>query len=176
MSTSHTLLIRPEQSADALAIADINDRAFGGSDESKLVDAIRRSGHPVISLVAEIAGVSVGHILFSPVTIDVPDPPVAALGLAPMAVLPEHQRQGIGSQLVDAGLIECRQRGCEVVIVLGHTEFYPRFGFRPARLLGLQSEYSDAGDAFMAIELKEGVLAGRTGLARYLPEFASVGD
>jgi putative acetyltransferase len=175
MTNSETLLIRPEQSGDALAIADINDRAFGGSDESKLVDAIRRSAHPVISLVAEIAGVSVGHILFSPVSIDVPNPPVA-LGLAPMAVLPERQRQGIGSKLIEAGLNECRRRGCEVVIVLGHTQFYPRFGFRPARLLGLQTEYADAGDAFMAIELKEGVLAGRTGLARYLPEFASVGE
>ena len=171
-----TSLVRPEQPGDALAIAGINDRAFGGADESKLVDAIRKSGHPVISLVAEIDGLPAGHILFSPVTIDVPDPPVAALGLAPMAVLPAYQRQGIGSKLVEAGLNECRRRGCEVVIVLGHTDYYPRFGFQPARLLGLQTEYAGAGDAFMAIELKAGVLAGRTGLARYLPEFAAVGD
>ena len=169
-----TIFIRPERPGDAPAIADINDRAFGGSDESKLVDAIRRSGQPVISLVAVIDGTPAGHILFSPVTIDVPDPPVA-LGLAPMAVLPERQRQGVGSKLVEAGLSECRRRGCEVVIVLGHIEFYPRFGFRPARLLGLRTEYADAGDAFMAIELKQGVLAGRTGLARYLPEFAAAG-
>jgi putative acetyltransferase len=171
-----TSLIRPEQPGDARAIADINDRAFGGADESKLVESIRRSGYPVISLVAEIDGLPAGHILFSPVTVDVPDPPVAALGLAPMAVLPDYQRQGIGSKLVEAGLNECRRRGCEVVIVLGHTDYYPRFGFRPARLLGLHTEYPDTGDAFMAIELKAGVLAGRTGLARYLPEFGAVGD
>jgi putative acetyltransferase len=174
MTAESTILIRPERPSDASTIADINDRAFGGSDESRLVDAIRRSGHAVISLVAESNGVVVGHIFFSPVQIDVPAPPITGLGLAPMAVLPEFQRQGIGTKLVEAGLKACAGRGCGVVVVLGHTHFYPRFGFRPGRLLGLATEYADAGDAFMAIELEAGVLSGRTGLARYLPEFAAV--
>lgn len=173
MTESGLLRIRPEQPSDAPALADLNDRAFGGSDESSIVDAIRRSGHLVISLVAVSGAVTAGHILFSPVRIDVPDPPLRALGLAPMAVLPKFQRQGIGSKLVEAGLKECARRGCQVVVVLGHMDFYPRFGFRPARLLGLHSEYADAGDAFMALELTPGALAGRTGLVRYLPEFAS---
>lgn len=168
------LSIQHEGPSDAPLIRDLNDQAFGGTDESSIVDAIRRAGHPMISLVAWSGSELVGHILFSAVRIEVADAP-AGLGLAPMAVLPERQRQGIGSRLVEAGLEECRRRGCEVVVVLGHTHFYPRFGFRPARLLGLRCEYADAGDAFMAMELKEGVLAGRSGLARYLPEFASAG-
>jgi putative acetyltransferase len=165
-------VVRAEQTGDAEAIAAVNDRANGGTDESRIVTALRRSGHADISLVAEHDGRIAGHILFSPVRVEVPGPPVAALGLAPMAVLPEFQRQGIGSRLVEAGLAECGRRGCQLVVVLGHPHFYGRFAFRPARLLGLSSEYPEAGDAFMALELTSGVLSGRTGMVRYRPEFA----
>lgn len=165
-------VVRPEASGDSAVVGDIIRQAFGRANESELVAAIRQSGKPTVSLVATVGTRPVGHILFSPVEIEAPGPPVAAFGLAPMAVIPQFQRRGIGSRLVEAGLEECGRRGCRAVVVLGHTRFYPRFGFRPARLFGLSSEYPEAGDAFMAMELVEGALVGRAGLVRYLPEFA----
>lgn len=172
---SDATIVRPEQPGDGEAVAHVNDAAFGQAVESRLVDALRRGGHAAISLVAVAGADIVGHILFTPVTIDAPGPALGALGLGPMSVLPERQRRGIGSRLVAAGLDACRRAGCQVVVVLGHPEFYPRFGFRPACGLGLRSEYAVPDDVFMALELTPGALAGRCGLVRYLPEFASVG-
>ncbi len=91
-----------------------------------------------------------------------------------MAVLPRFQSCGIGSQLVEAGLRECLERGYQVVVVVGHPRFYPRFGFRPAASVGLVSVYSGAGDAFMAIELTTGALKGRTGVVEYPEEFSEL--
>ena len=166
--------VRPERPEDAAAVARINDSAFGGSGESGLVVAIKRSGRPVVSLVACCDQSPVGHIFFSPVEIKSEGPPIAALALAPMAVLPAFQRQGIGTRLVEAGLEESARQGCGVVVVLGHPAFYRRFGFGPASAMGLRSVYSSAGDAFMAIELSKGVLAGRSGFVEYPAEFANV--
>ncbi len=168
------LEIRPERPGDAAAISDVHDQAFGASAESCLVEALRRSGCTTISFVAVVKDQLVGHILFSPITIDVPRPAIAGLGLAPMAVVPACQRQGFGSRLVETGLRACAEAGYQLVVVLGHPHFYRRFGFRPARELGLTSIYAEAGDAFMALELTPGVLAGRTGLVNYRPEFADV--
>jgi len=168
--TSH-IEVRREQPGDADAIRDVNDGAFGQPDESRIVDAIRRAGHPSISLVAVDGTRLVGHILFTPVVIEPHGATIHALGLGPMAVLPERQRQGIGSQLIDAGLREAALAGCQVVVVIGHPEFYPRFGFRPGRALGLRSEFDVPDDVFMVIELTSGTLAGRGGLVRYVPEF-----
>ena len=165
--------VRTEESDDADPVRSVNTRAFGRPDEAALVDALR--GTPgAISLVATVDDRVVGHILFTPVAIDGPSGPVPAAGLAPMAVLPERQRQGIGAALVGAGLDACRKRGYHAVVVLGHPRFYPRFGFTPAASMGLTCEWPVPPDAFMALELDAGALTGARGVVRYRPEFAAV--
>jgi len=174
MATSGTIAIRPERPEDSAAVTSINDHAFAGTDESGLIGAIKQSGRPVISLIACSDDIPLGHIFFSPIQIHSEGPTIAALALAPMAVLPAFQRRGIGTLLVEAGLKECARQGCQVVVVVGHPTFYSRFGFTPANNMGLRSVYSSAGDAFMALELSKGVLAGRTGRVEYPVEFANV--
>ncbi len=163
--------VRPETQADYNAVRNINEAAFETSAEAKLVDALRASVAPYISLVAEREGNVLGHILFTPVTVDSGDTPWSALGLAPMAVTPGNQSQGIGSALVRSGLAECRHIDRPVVFVLGHPEYYPRFGFVPAPPLGLTCEYPVPDDVFMVAELEPGALKDRTGLVRYDPAF-----
>jgi putative acetyltransferase len=166
-------VIRREAARDFDAIKRVNELAFGGPDEAKIVHELRTAGAVTLSLVAEVAGGVVGHILFSPVTIETAAGEVTAVGLAPM-VLPEHQRKGIGSKLVQEGLSDLRRQGHEAVVVLGHPDYYPRFGFARASRFGLRSSIDCPDEAFMAIELRPGALAGRAGLVRYRAEFASV--
>ena len=166
--------IRPEQPGDVAAIRRVNERAFNDSAEANLVDLLREHGEVTLSLVAVHDAQVVGHILFSPVVIESAGESFAAVGLAPMAVLPEWQNQGVGSRLVKAGLDECRRQGHAAAVVLGHPGFYPRFGFAPASRFGVRSEYDVADEVFMAIELQPGALAGRGGLVRYQPEFNDV--
>jgi len=147
----------------------VNEHAFGGPDEAQLVDALRAAAEPNISLVAVVDDQIVGHIFFSPVSVGGEES--CAMGLAPMAVLPDYQRQGVGSQLVRVGLRECARLGYDVVVVLGHAEYYPRFGFIPASQKGLQSEYPVPDDVFMVVELKPDALGGRRGLVKCRPEF-----
>ena len=154
------------------AIRAVNRLAFGGDDEARLVDALRDGGYARLSLVAEIDRQIVGHILFSDLLIVTPAETVPALALAPMAVLPDHQRQGIGSELVRRGLAVCRELGHSIVIVLGHPDFYPRFGFSAELASKLQSAYS--GDSFMALELVAGALGGRDGEVLYPPPFGEL--
>lgn len=168
------IIIRPEKEADFDTVRQVNTLAFGGAAEATLVDALRKSAELCISLVAVDDNQIVGHILFSEVTIESGDSASPALGLAPMAVLPEYQRQGLGSELVRAGLRECQRIGANVVVVLGHPEYYPRFGFVPASQKGLTSEYPVPDELFMVIELEPGALKGRRGLVKYRPEFAEV--
>ncbi len=171
---SRPAVIRTEGQADRGAIRRLNTLAFGRPHEGALVDALRDAVEPHISLVAVRDGQVVGHIFFSPVSIESPDGEFAAFGLGPMAVLPECQRQGIGSELVRQGLEECRRTGQSVVVVLGHPKYYPRFGFVPAHTKGLHCEYAVPDEDFMVNELTPGALRGRTGLVKYLPEFAEV--
>ena len=168
------IVIRDETTADQPQIRRVNELAFARQNEANLVDALREKAAPIISLVATLDERVVGHIFFSPVTIESDDGVFAAMGLAPMAVLPEYQNRGIGSQLVREGLKECQRLGQDIVVVLGHPEFYPRFGFVPASLKGLRSEYDVRDEVFMSLELKEGALAGRRGLVKYHPEFAKL--
>src|SRR5688500_3348129 len=116
--------VRREQPGDEAAIRRVNDDAFGQPDESRIVDAVRAAGHAVISLVAVEGTRIVGHILFTPLSMETAASAPRASGLGPMAVSPELQRQGVGSTLVEAGLEECRRLGYEVVVVIGHPEFY----------------------------------------------------
>jgi putative acetyltransferase len=167
-------LIRSEQSADLAAIHRVNELAFGQPAEANVVDALRHKGKTVVSLVALEDDKVVGHILFSPVTIEAPDRIVNIVGLAPMAVLPAYQKSGIGSALVKAGLEECQKAGHSAVVVLGHPEYYPRFGFVPASRFGLKSEYVVPDEVFMAMELQAGALSGCRGVAKYQPEFNEI--
>jgi putative acetyltransferase len=165
------ITIRSEEAADQLSVRRVNELAFGQATEADLVDALRAKADPYVSLVAIVDGLIVGHIFFSPVSIESETGVFNAIGLAPMAVLPEFQNKGIGSRLVDEGLKSCRELGQEVVVVLGHPNYYPRFGFIPAHLKGLRSEYDVPDDTFMVLELSESALSGRRGLVKYHPEF-----
>jgi putative acetyltransferase len=167
------MLIRAEQPGDRIAVSAVNVSAFETPAEANLVDALREHAHPVVSLVAEDHGAVVGHIMFSPVSLD-GHPALRIMGLAPMAVAPEHQRKGIGSALVRAGLEQCRQLGFGAVVVLGHPAYYPRFGFVPSALFGIGCEYDVPEDVFMVVELQAGVLRGATGKVEYHAVFRDV--
>ena len=167
-------IVRPERPEDLSAIRAVNTRAFARNNEADLVDALRAAGVALASLVAEQASDVVGHILFSPVTLQTAGGETAAVGLAPMAVLPALQRRGIGSQLVKEGLEVIRRQGHSSVVVLGHPGYYPRFGFVPASRFGIRWELDCPDEAFLALELIPGSLAGKSGVVRFRPEFARV--
>ncbi|HYO76823.1 MAG TPA: N-acetyltransferase [Thermoanaerobaculia bacterium] len=170
-----TITVRTETPSDAAAIRRVNELAFGRTNEAELVDALRREADPYVSLVAEDRGEVVGHIAFTPVMVELAAGGVVTIaGLAPMAVLPARQREGIGSMLVVAGLQECRRAGFAAVVVLGHPEYYPRFGFVPAARTGLTSKYDVPEPAFMIAELVEHSIAALRGVARYHQAFNTV--
>jgi putative acetyltransferase len=169
-----TVTVRPERAEDAPAIRVINERAFGGQTEGALVDALRRANKAAVSLVVEQDDRVVGHILFSPVSFEHAPPGLRGVGLAPMGVLPEFQRQGMGSRLVHEGLKACREAGYDIVVVVGHIDYYPRFGFVRAKDFGLENEY-DVVEEFMVLELRRGALAGVGGLVKFAPEFNEAG-
>ena len=165
--------IRPERPTDIPGTRSVNLTAFKTSTEANLVDLLREQAKPNVSLVADDRGAIVGHILFTPVTL-IDHPELRIIGLAPMAVVPAKQRQGIGSALIHAGRERCRQLGFGAVIVLGHAEYYSRFGFTPASRFCLDCEYDVPEDVFMALELEPGILSGKPGTIRYHPAFSSV--
>ena len=165
-----TLTIRPETERDRDSIFRVNHLAFRRDDEARLVDALRAGGFVRLSLVARTDAQIVGHILFSELAIEGRDGIISALALAPLAVIPDFQRQGIGSELVRRGLDLCREQNHRIVLVVGHPRFYARFGFLSGLARRLCSPY--AGESFMALELVEGALRGVTGAVRYPPAFA----
>ena len=161
--------IRAETSADCGAIATLNNAAFGGEDEAGIVDRLRADGLVIASLVAEEKREIVGHILFSELPIETGGHLIRGAALAPMAVVPSHQRHGIGSRLVRSGLKACRAQGVELVVVLGHPDYYPRFGFTAELAQHLRAPFS--GPVFMALELETGILDGVEGVALYPDAF-----
>ncbi|REJ79360.1 MAG: N-acetyltransferase [Acidobacteria bacterium] len=163
--------IRPETENDIAAIHAVNIAAFEADAEANLVDLLREQADPFISLVAEREGEIVGHIAFSPVNHS-DQAELSLLGLGPMAVLPGLQNQGIGSKLVLEGLERCRKIEAGAIVVLGHPEYYPRFGFVPASQFGIRSEYDVPDEVFMAMELDKGYLADAVGLVKYHPAFS----
>jgi putative acetyltransferase len=166
-------IIRPERREDSPQIRHVNELAFGQPAEADLVDKLRKACAEALSLVAEDDGEIVGHILFTPVVVD--RQPALGMGLAPMAVVPDRQRQGIGSQLVRRGLDDLRERGCPFVVVVGHPTYYPRFGFEPASKHGLVSQWTGMPDAaFMVLVLDLHAMAQASGVARYRDEFNEV--
>ncbi|MGD8381445.1 MAG: N-acetyltransferase [Syntrophobacterales bacterium] len=164
--------IRKEQPQDIQIIHQVNTRTFGQLLEADLVDRLRRNCNDLLSLVAVAGNEIVGHILFSPITVEGEETTAEGMALAPMAVLPEYQRQGIGSKLVRAGIAILASSDCAFVIVLGHADYYPRFGFEPASSYGVRCEWEVPDDAFMILVLKESGMQGISGVARYRPEFA----
>lgn len=167
------MLIRPERDDDHAAVHALNASEFEFPAEADLVDRLRREADRYISLVAEVNGKVVGHIMFTPVTLS-NHPELQIMGLAPMAVASTHQRRGIGTALVRAGLEHCARMGYGAAVVLGHPSYYPRFGFRPAVEYGLSCEYEVPSDTFMALELKPHYLAGSAGAVSYHDAFTDV--
>jgi putative acetyltransferase len=165
--------IRPETGSDRAAVRAVNETAFETRAEADLVEALHGKGVPSVSLVAEVDGHVVGHILFSPVSVN-DAPHLKLMGLGPMAVVPDCQRKGVGSALVRQGLAHCRELGCRAVVVVGHPEYYPRFGFVPGDRYALRCEYDVPKDVFMVVELEAAALKGVSGLVRYDDAFAAV--
>lgn len=168
------IIIREERQEDAEPIRRVNDEAFRQPIEADVVDRIRENCRDLLSLVAVRNGEVVGHILFSPASIEEEGGPqkVTGMGLAPMAVLPRCQGQGIGSLLLHNGIKMLRERGCPFIIVLGYPEYYPRFGFERASRYGIHSQWPEVPDeAFMILILNKTAMVGATGVASYRQEF-----
>jgi len=166
--------IREEQPSDKDKIWDVNSEAFDTDAEANLVNALRSSTCTCISLVAETEENVLGHILFTPVELTGNENTLNLMGLAPMAVLSQYQNRGIGSELVKAGLQHCQLMGYDAVVVLGHPEYYPRFGFVPSVKYCIRSEYEVPDDVFMILELEPGVLRGHKGVIKYHEAFNSL--
>ena len=167
------MIIRAEKKTDRKAVYALNVGAFETQAEARLVDALREQAHPVVSLVADDDGEVVGHIMFSPVSLS-GNPDLKVIGLGPMAVVPRRQNTGIGSELVRAGLERCRKLGFVAAVVLGHPEYYPRFGFVPSSRFDIDSEYEVHEEVFMAMELQPGALSGKAGTVKYHAAFTGV--
>jgi putative acetyltransferase len=167
--------VRPETPADRTAIREINEQAFGRPNEARLVDAIRSSPDfiPQLSLVAEQDGSLVGHVLFSPLTIQGIEG-LGLLALGPIAVRPEWQRQGVGGQLIRIGLERAAAMGYRAVVLVGHSTYYPRFGFTSARAYGLEAPFPVSDEHFMALPLQPGGLDGVRGTISFPPAFREV--
>lgn len=162
--------IRPAQEQDSDALTNLHRDAFDGAGEAALVAALHEHCATLVSLVAESDKQIIGHILFSPCHF-LPEQDLAVWGLAPMAVARQHQKRGVGSKLVRDGLDACRSRGVAGVVVLGHPEYYPRFGFHAASQFGLRCNYEVPDEAFMALELRPQALASVSGVVHYHPLF-----
>ncbi len=166
-----SIRIRPEEPADAPAIRQVVEAAFPTAAEARLVGLLRAGGNLTISLVAEEDdGTIVGHVAFSPVIVDGESAEQSGIGLVPLAVLPDHQRQGIGGRLVREGLAACEAAAFGFVVVLGEPAYYQRFGFDRADRRGLGNEYG-ADEAFIVVELRDGAIPARGGVVRYGAEF-----
>jgi putative acetyltransferase len=164
-------VIREEQRGDIAAIREVNDRAFGQGQEGEIVDELRGECKELVSLVATEGEKIVGHILFSPAVIEGGGEKVNGMGLAPMAVLPEYQRRGVGSMLVQKGIEKVREMGYPFIIVLGHAEYYRRFGFEQASIYGIKSQWDVPDEAFMVMILDGATMSGVSGTGRYREEF-----
>ena len=165
------LSIRYEKPEDIPLIYSVHEKTFKRDAEARLADRLRRACTDHISLVAEDNGTIVGHVMFTPVLIK-NEKQVRGMGLAPMAVLPSYQRRGIGTLLVNSGLQMLQKKGCPFVIVLGHPDYYPRFGFQPASRFNVRSQWEGVPDeAFMILVLDDKALQNVSGIAVFRDEF-----
>ncbi len=166
--------IREERPEDIDAIRAVNETAFGRPQESRLVDALRKNRGVLLSLVAISDDRVVGHILYSPVAVGSERERVNGAGLGPMAVLPEFQRHGIGGKLIEAGNKILRELDFPFIVVLGHPEYYPRFGFKPAAGYGLKCQWDVPDDVFMALCMERSKAKRVSGVAKYRQEFSKL--
>ena len=173
---TYPIILRREIPADIPLIHELNRMAFEGPGEARVVDLLRGHCDPFLSIVAEINGQIVGHVLFTPVQL-IPDKgeTLQGMGLAPLAVHPDFQNQGIGTILCKAGLEEMQASGTPFVVVLGHPSYYPRFGFEPAVQFNLRSAHEEVpDDAFMVKVFRPQKLEGLSGVVYYRQEFDEV--
>ena len=166
------ILVREEEEKDRKEIYEVNKLAFGQENESILVDKIRKGENfvPGLSLVAETKSRLVGHILLSKIKI-IRSSIFETLALAPMGVIPAFQKQGIGSELIKKGMAKVKELGFDSIIVLGHKDYYPRFGFKKASKWNIKCPFEVPDEAFMAVELTERALEGKAGTVSYPDEF-----
>ncbi len=171
--------IRKETPEDYEKVIQLTKKAFENlpfteGDEYKLVANLRKAPGFIseLSIVAELNGQIVGHILFTPLQIKNGLETFDSLVLGPVSVLPEFQKMGIGGQLIRAGHQKARELGFQSVILVGHPEYYPRFGYRKASGWGIKTQIPlPSDDVFMAVELIEGALNGVSGMVIFPPEF-----
>jgi putative acetyltransferase len=166
--------IREERPEDIVAIRRVNIEAFGRPHEANLIESLRANAGILLSLVATLGDEVVGHILCSAVIAGSGKKKIAGAGLGPMAVLPTYQRRGVGTKLIKFGTMRLNLSGCLFIVVLGHPDYYPRFGFRPASDYRLKGEWSVPDNTFMALILDESKISDLSGFAKYRQEFSSV--
>lgn len=165
------MLIRIEEEKDWIAVHSLNASVFKTETEANLVDSLRKKTHPLVSLIAEDNTIIVGHIMFTPVSLS-GHTNIKIMGLAPLTVTAENQGKGIGSELIRAGLRYCKQLEFGAVVVLGHSEYYPRFGFSPSSCFGIGCEFDVPKEFFMVMELQSGYLSGKSGIVEYHAAFS----
>lgn len=167
------VIIEPEQKKDYNSITKIHDLAFGQPSEGKMVIALRKNPHYIskLSLVARYNNSIIGHVLFFPIDIKTASKTCSTLSLAPMAVHPDFQNKGIGGRLIEKGFEAAIELGFKSVIVVGHPNYYPRFGFKPASKWGISLPFDVPDEAFLAIELENGSLKNCKGLIEYPDEY-----
>lgn len=170
MCVNQQIILRPEQESDRVEVLEVVRRAFNRAEESALVELIRKRGNARLATVADDAGILVGYVLASPLMLD-PQHSLTCLAIAPVAVIPERQGEGIGSRLMHYAIDLAQDEGVDALFLLGHPSYYPRFGFAPTHI---DNEYG-ATDAFMALELTKQCLNGVSATARYVSEFSEVG-
>lgn len=169
-----TAEIRPEIAADRQGIRELVTAAFDSANEADLADALRDDGALAVSLTAVQGGAIIGYIGFSRIRITGQGGTTTALALAPVAVHPEHQRKGIGAELIRTGLNRAREVGFDVVVVVGHADYYPRFGFKSARSHGVHCPFDVPDSAWMLVELAPGSVSRHAGMVDYHAAFSKV--
>jgi len=170
------IIIRKETPDDFQQVARVIEMAFRQKNEAVLVEKLRHNikYNANLSIVAEYHGNVIGHILFFPIVIRTGETRIASLALAPLSVSPEFQQMGVGRRLIQEGLRKAREMSCTSIVVLGHSEYYSKFGFVPARKWGITAPFEVPEDVFMCIELEEDALVNAAGVVEYPQEFSEV--
>ncbi len=173
MKTNVNVTIKPETEEDFDGITRLHNLAFNQTEEGELVKRLRKTSNFIsdLSLVAKIEKNIVGHILFYPIKIKTETGKRNSLALAPMSVHPDYQKKGIGSSLIRKGLATAKRLGFHSVIVLGHSSYYPRFGFKPANRWSINPPFNVPDDVFFAVELTKNGLKDCGGTVDYPKEF-----